>query len=177
MDYFDVFNTDHDCMFNNFIGIDRTEFNEWFNENKKEFKVFGDYAGYVPSKSEFIEFEKKYNEIPRTGMCHLNSLRAAKLFPVIKLYVGYVISDMDFEGTTLHTWDVMQHSFNVVDDKVYDFSRLDETGMPTTHPETLKELPLKYIGVEIPQPFIVSYSMTNTQRNEIFVDYYKSLDM
>lgn len=125
----------------------KEEFNGWASKNLIHLATVETVEDVSPIVHEVNRFVKLGYD-PSKGGCHFKSRQITLLSKgEYKHYTGFIYSP----NTSIYPF--FTHSFNVLEGKVVDFDRLDESSHKPLQPERYK-LPFEYYGFEIPLDFV-----------------------
>ncbi|MCX6250500.1 MAG: hypothetical protein NTX61_07095 [Bacteroidetes bacterium] len=125
----------------------KNSFNIWVHENFRRFKVINKFREVVPSSKTLKELREK-NYVHHAGQCHYSAKALCILLNNCDYVTGFIrCSNLEFP--------IITHSFNLLNGKLTDITRLDENFkviqtyyFPLSH---------EYFGVVIPKSFVNNF--------------------
>ncbi len=164
LDYFSIFQEEGHPFYDQLIQLNQQEFNNWVIEN---FSLLGTYNSFeeVAPNNDDIEslIEKGYNHIG--SQCHYSAKAITLLDNQYEYWTGFVIRNSFY-------FPYITHSFNVRDNRVVDFARLENDLSVMTenlNPEDIfnSTFPHIYFGIQIPLDFIENYRRATLNENSM----------
>jgi hypothetical protein len=166
LDYFSIFQDEGEPYYNLIHTLNQNDFNQWVVEN---FTLVGSYNSFgevAPNNDDIQKFrEKGYNHIG--SQCHYSSKAVTLLDEKYEYWTGFVIRESLF-------YHCITHSFNLTDNRVVDFSRLEndfsvmiEDIDPDDFFNSNSTFPHLYYGLQIPLDFIENYRSATFEENSM----------
>lgn len=168
VNYYQLFFNEGSPFYNNLNNVNENAFNSFCVENLAQFGTYHSFEDIIPSKlivNEFIEL----GYIHRASQCHYSAKAISLLDPTFEYWTGFIHCNDLYSP-------IITHSFNIKDDRIIDFSRLDIDLNIIQH--DYGYFPNAYYALRIPEGFIDNYryeTLAEFSMNPLIVDYYLSL--
>ena len=140
----------------NYYGIKEKEFNDWMTSRINQIGIIKRNNEFIPDLNIINDFVNMGYEHPGPNECHKIAKSISLLNPEYQYYTGFVLRSNYISNVN----PCYFHSFNVFEDKIYDFSKLNL--------DNISYLPHTYYGVQIP----VEYLKGNA-KDVLLIDYFK----
>lgn len=165
-DFVDLFNSEGEfaLFYRRALELDREQFNNWISKNFDEICTIKSFKEIEPEKSDIVELiANGYEHL--TALCHYSSKAVSLLNSNYEYWTGFItIKDWDFSFAS--------HSFNMKNNQIKDFSRLNTD---LTLKYDFESLPHTYYGMNIPTAFIRHYeseTLNNKSMNPLLVEWF-----
>jgi hypothetical protein len=144
---------------------DKNDFNQWIRENLSEFITIDCYDSVLPdatSLSDLIKVGYQHEHF----QCHYSAKAVSILNEEYNYVTGFVERNTNY-------YSILTHSFNLYNDKIVDFARVDDTDSTLFNYET--SFPHIYYGIEIPREFLIHFqdaTLNEKSMNPLLIDWY-----
>lgn len=150
-------------LYTQLFGIDESEFNSWVKKSFQKLAKVCSYSEVVPSDEMFDRLTNLgYNHMS-TSQCHYCAKATALLDSNYECWTGFIITDNPDPYAPIIT-----HSFNVQQNRVVDFSRLESRGVII---EANPRFPQYYYGIQLPIEFIRKFESEPSNRPRLYEWY------
>ena len=148
LNYHSIFINEGGSFYSEIFSLDVAEFNSWVMDNFKHFGKCDSFHEVIPSSDILITLDSLgYKH--REAQCHYNA-KSVSIHDKRFLYVtGMLITNDSYN-------QIMTHSYNLLNGKIIDFSRLCDDKHSTLE-DPMNSLPHEYFGIEIPNEFVQRY--------------------
>lgn len=142
----------------------RDIFNEWITQNFNRLDTIYKIESVSPNQKMIKEFSNKgYEHIE--SQCHYTAKAICLINPKYEFWTGFIKRNtIDYPLAT--------HSFNVLNNKIIDFTVLNDQLELRAEYESLPHI---YFGIKIPYDFVLQYKEETLQRysmNPLLVDWF-----
>lgn len=168
LDYHHIFMDEGQSLYSEIFSLDKSKFNNWILENFKYYGTCHSFDEVIPSKKIMDSLIKK-GYFHRTNQCHYSSKAVNILNQKIKYITGFIITENPY-------YPINTHSFNILNKKILDFSRITHEGKSME--DNLKTLPHFYFGIELPHEFVSLYkneTFKEFSMNPLILEWYRTI--
>lgn len=134
-------------FYTDIFGLDKEDFNQWMRDNLTEIQTIESYNPVLPNAALLAELcELGYEH--RYYQCHYSAKALTILKPEMRYFTGFVERSASF-------YPVITHSFNILNETVIDFARIDNPD--DSYQDEADTFSHIYYGMEIPRSFILAF--------------------
>lgn len=157
VDFYELCLDEGHPFYSEIYSLDKVLFNEWIRENLKEIIKIEKYEEVVPNNILLDDLMYLgYQHI--NYQCHYSAKAITILNENLKYFTGFVERNS-------YPHPIITHSFNIMDEKVIDFARINNPEYPYIEEDC--GLPHIYYGMEIPREFVLYYQNETMQENSM----------